>query len=313
MTTEQKQSIIVAAQGYMADNNLSARQLSSHSGVSEAYLSAMLNGRITYKSGDTETEISDKWFISLATSIGFTTKKSYWPFVETKEFVKIIDKLSEAKRDSSAAMVICDTGKGKTYAVDKFVVGHPEATIKVTVNNLMALHDVIAAVMERLKLPVKGSKAMRLANIIIALRDMKRRGLNPILIIDEAENMTQTMLAMMKGLYDGVKDYASLTLIGTPKLLSKLDALERRDADGIPQFRRRFKAGTTVVTPGSHPFKPFYDKLGIADKGLQRLLTSICNNYGELNNYLEPVLRAADQNGQPVTEDFFRLYHDMPN
>jgi hypothetical protein len=38
----------------------------------------------------------------------------------------------------------------------------------------------------------------------------------------------------------------------------------------------------------------------------------MCTNYGELHDYLEPVLREADETEQPVTEALFRTYHNLP-
>ena len=312
MTTEQKVSIVEAANSYLAEKEIPQRVLSINSGVNESYLNTMLNGGYTTKAGENTVEIGDKYFHMLAQAIGYSTKKEYWGFVETKEFVRIVDALQDAKKDGANGMIICETGNGKTFAVDKFVMAHPDGTIKLTVNSLTMIHDLIRMIMEKLKMPVNGSKAMRLANIIIALRDMKRKGGTPLLLIDEAENMNLKMLQMIKGLYDGVKDYAAIMLIGTPKLITMLDTLERRDADGIPQFRRRFKAGTRFITPGANRFAPFYKKFGIDDKGLMRLLDSICGNYGELNGYLEKALREADLAGTKLTEEFFRLVWDMP-
>ena len=312
MTTEQKVTIIEAAQFYLAEKQIPQRTLSINSGVNESYLSVMLAGGLVAKAGDKDVEISDKYFHMLAQAIGYSTKKEYWGFVETKEFVKIVDALQDAKKDGANGMIICETGSGKTYAVDRFLTAHPDGTIKLTVNNLTMIHDLIRMIMEKLKLPVTGSNAMRLANIIIALRELKRRGGTPLLLIDEAENMSLKMLQMIKGLYDGVKDYAAIMLVGTPKLIVMLDKLERKDADGIPQFRRRFKAGTRFINPGMNRFAPFYKKFGIEDKGLIRLLDSICGNYGELNNYLERAMREADIAGTTLTEEFFRLVWDMP-
>jgi hypothetical protein len=82
--------------------------------------------------------------------------------------------------------------------------------------------------------------------------------------------------------------------------------------NGAPQFYRRIKAGIKHI-PSDKNFKPFFEKMNVDDKGLRKLLNERCNNYGELHDYLEPVLKEADVKGQPVTESFFRLYHNMPN
>lgn len=58
-------------------------------------------------------------------------------------------------------------------------------------------------------------------------------------------------------------------------------------------------------------FTEFFDELGVEDEGLRDLLTSLCSNFGEMNDYLEPALREADKNGVALTEKRFRMMYGL--
>ena len=102
-------------------------------------------------------------------------------------------------------------------------------------------------------------------------------------------------------------------LIGTSQLLIKLTHTRKNSLDAIPQFYRRFKVGLKKLSMlEKHiDFKPFFDAF-VADKGLQKLLMQLCDNYGELHDYLVPALRQADDSGKPLDENLFRLIHNLP-
>jgi len=87
--------------------------------------------------------------------------------------------------------------------------------------------------------------------------------------------------------------------------------MKRKDRGGVPQFYRRIKASIRYINAIAD-FKPFYEKY-VEDKSLRRLLTTLCENYGELHDYLEPAMREADDQGQSLNESFFRIMYNMPN
>ena len=129
--------------------------------------------------------------------------------------------------------------------------------------------------------------------------------------VSEVHEVYLQVIQMLKGLYDGVINYASVVMIGTSQLTDALQKLSHSNKNGAPQFFRRIKAGIRVI-PAHKDFKPFFQKFKIDDKGLRDLLTRLCNNYGELHDYLEPALREADEAGQPLTEQFFRVMYNLP-
>lgn len=315
MTNEQKIEISAAATKYMQEKKLTAAAFSGVCGVSQSYLSNILNGTFTIgNDGDKVTEIADKYFAAIADAVGFAIKKNYWPHVNTREFVEIVSVLQKSKNEHLMTRLIIDTGAGKTYAINQFRKQNPLYTYVLTIHNLMKVSDLFADLIDQMKISSKGAMGYRRAQCLMKLRDVRRNGGTPIVIIDEGENMNTTMRGMIKGFVDGVMGYASIVLVGTHQLLDIMREAKAKDKQAGPQLERRFKAGTRIIkisATNAVRFKPFFDKLGIED-GLRKLLCELCENYGELHDYLVPALMEADARGVELTEQFFRLVNNMP-
>lgn len=316
MDLKSKDQIIAAAKRYMADKGLSQAAFARLCEVSPSYVSAMMNGVYEYKtSSDKVTPIADRYFIAMASRIGMSVMAAYWRTVETPQFVEMISTLEDAKERGVAKMIIGETGCGKTFATNKFIEANPVNTFKITVSNQHKIQEVtedIGRVMH-LDMPVRHRKAARMRIITDRLRELNAQVGHPQVIIDEAENLTHGMIGLCKGIYDAINEYASLILIGTPELIVKLDTMERYSYKypGIPQFRRRFKAGTVHLTPIDRT--KHYDAFlaDVPDTELRTLLRGLCDNYGELHDFLEPALRNADKDGVALTDKYFRIMYKI--
>lgn len=300
--------MIEKAQSYMVANGLSQNALAKLAGINSSYLSSMIEGNWTaHPAGNNKTTvISDKWFEQLAETIGYKIEKEFWPVVPTPQFRQIIAAMQDAKYSSQSRMIIGETGSGKTFTIQKFVRQNPQYTYVVTANALHTIKDLINELCSVLRVEEKRSKAANLKAIAEKLTNIRKNGGRPVIIFDEAENLKQAALAMLKSLYDAVGRNAGIVLIGTDQLVEKLDRLRRRNKEGMPQFHRRFKAGIRILPEVDRTYRVFLDER-IEDKGLRKLLATMCDNYGELNDYLEPALREADRQGKVLTEDLFRI------
>lgn len=311
LAAEIKNNIIAYAIQWMEANNINQADLARRTKINTGYLSNMLRGNYSIEVDGKDVEIADKWFSQLAEVIGYAIKKQYWGTVITPEFEMTIHELTVAKNNPSVITIINETGLGKTFAVDKFYKQNPLHTYKITVSALHKMHDIINEIAAAIGTPVRAQKLTTLLYIVLKFREIKMMGHQPLIIIDEAENLKLPTIQLLKAIYDQLVGYASIVLIGTTQLTEALERMRRNNKPGAPQFYRRIKAGIKII-PSSPDFKLFYEKLNITDKGLQKLLNGLCSNYGELHDYLEPALREADERDEPLTENLFRLMYNMP-
>ena len=312
LQTQDKTQIVLAAQAYAATHAMSQSDVATAAGISQAYLSKMWNMEYSSIVNNKEVPIGNKWFSSLAEFCGHSLQASYWGTVQTRQLLELIPLLIAAKDDAKVNVLISGTGLGKTYIVSQFMQKNPTHTYKITVSSVHKLPDILRELLHRLSIHTHGnSKASKLAAIIDKLKELHRNGHKPMIIIDEAENLELPVLKMLKGLYDGIIGLSSLVLIGTSQLIDNLDKLRHKNKAGMPQFYRRIKAGIRQINT-KVDFAPFYTKHAI-EKPLQKLLNGMCDNYGELADYLQPALKEAARIKQPLTENFFRLMYNLPN
>jgi DNA transposition AAA+ family ATPase len=238
-----------------------------------------------------------------------------WLNVETLQSKEILAELNDAKNNKAAKLIISDTGLGKTNTIKLFKKVHNAGTFVITVGDSYKLGDVLDALLEQLGITTYRTSITARNKMQLIVDKMKElsTSLNCVIIIDEAENLKPNILRMMKELYDHVIEYSSLVLIGTEQILETIHNRRRRNRTGVPQLWRRFKAGTRYVSSlkKDRDFAPFFKTYIPTETGLQKLLVQYAENYGELHDYLEPVLRFAAAKGQPVTEDLFRVIHKI--
>lgn len=309
MQPELKKEIIDAANQYITAKGITAEHLSKLSGVNTSYLSNMLRNVYEIQVGDKPTEINERWFKKLAKTIDFSLDNVRWEVVPTIQFQEIITALDNAKKQDTCGIIIAETGSGKTFAVDRFCLKNPVHTYRITVSSLHTLPAIMDDLLEVLGLNGQWRMKNKLELIGKHMRKLKDNGESPIIIIDESENLKIGAIRALKALYDMVTGHCSIMLIATPELDAKLERMRKNERDGVPQFCRRFKAGTRYITPVNRDFTLFFNRY-VPDAGLRKLLLSLSDNYGELKDWLFPVMRELD--GRPVTEEAFRLYHNMP-
>lgn len=243
------------------------------------------------------------------------TNYKSWQDVPTLQSKEILAELTDAKNNKAAKLIISDTGLGKTNTIKLFKQAHSAGTFVITVGDSYKLGDVLDALLEQLDINsyrVSTTVRAKMQLIVDKLKELSA-SLKCVIIIDEAENLKPNSLRMMKELYDHVIENCSLVLIGTEQILETIHNRRRRNRTGVPQLWRRFKAGTRYVSSlkKDRDFAPFF-KLYIPEEiGLQKLLIQYAENYGELHDYLEPVLRFAAAKDKPITEELFRIIHKI--
>jgi hypothetical protein len=317
MQTEQKQHVTASARAYMEEKGLTAVELSTMSKVNQTYMSQILNGIYVTTANDKEVEIKDQYFHRIAEAIGMPLRPVYWKTILTPQMSELLASLEHAKTNCMASTLICPTGMGKTWTIERFKERNPKHTYVFTVNSLVKVHDVINWLLEELRVPTKGmSKAKKLITIVTELRKIRREGGFPLIAFDEMENAPLPLVKFVKGLFDGMKHgdtrYGAIVQLGTDQLLTKMTRLKFSNTEAGPQYYRRFKAGIREISTRCD-FAQFFDAVNLKDRDLRKMLEHLCDNYGELNSYLEPALREAHERGEELNEDFFRRMYNMPN
>ncbi len=246
-----------------------------------------------------------------------TYKYQGWKNVQTQQSREILTELIETKADARASMIISNTGDGKTTAIRLFKQKEPNHTYIFTLGDSYSLRSLLDEMHKALgivgdyKYRHNDYRRHAMQRIAQRILEIAAEGESPILIFDEAEHARIPVLKAFKELYDHIIMHCGIVLIGTHQLIQQLE--KKSLGQSIPQLKRRFKAGTRFVTTfnKSKDMRPFFD-LYVKDLDLRDTLVNICDNYGELHDYLDPFLRHCDKKGIEPTDAAFRLYHKIP-
>jgi DNA transposition AAA+ family ATPase len=310
-----KDEIVAAGREYMQRHGMSQAAFARHCGISSSYMSNLLNGVYEYKAGlDKTVEIADRYFISIASAIGHDIDKTFWRVELTPQFVTAISALERAHLNCTARlggvkMIIGEIGCGKTTAIDQYCKANPTTTFKVTINDYDTIHDILDEIARQLDIELPFKKGARLRKIGSEFRTRALHGERNMLIVDEGENTKLAGIRMYKAIYDMIKGYAAFAIAGTPYLADMIDRLTLRGVNGVPQFKSRMKANMIVLPRIDRKYTDFMYK--VEDENLRKILVEICADYRELNDYLEPALLAADRDGVPLTDNYFRTMYGI--
>lgn len=242
-------------------------------------------------------------------------KYTGWKNFPTIQFREIIAELEDAKEEQKAIMIIAPTGSGKTNAINAFKAKNKDHTYVFTLGdsyNLPILLNEVLAVFGFNIHHWKNMKHIALRKISQHLTDLHNQGHRPVFILDEAENARIPMLKAVKELYDAIVGKCGIVLIGTDQLIGQLT--KKSHGQSIPQLRRRFKAGTRFIAPfnKAKDMNAFFNEFIPGNEDLKDLLIQICDNYGELHDYLHPFLVSCEKKKIAATVDNFRMYHKIP-
>jgi DNA transposition AAA+ family ATPase len=239
--------------------------------------------------------------------------------VATEQLTEALAHVEDLKKKCRAGMIIGFTGSSKTFTSTLIKNKYSKNTNDVfllTVSSTYNWDDVVDGILDLLNIVPQSngnrqvSKQQKLNLIVARFIDLKASGLQPILILDEAENLQVAMLKSIKTLYDALVKICAICLIGTDQLMVNILNKKHKNRVAIPQLWRRLKMGTITLNNINRgiEFPKFFDALKITDKALQDLCFKHCENYGELTDFLYPLIE--ESNGKPtaaLAKKYFKL------
>lgn len=285
---------------YLEDNSLSINAFARKSNINASFISQMLNRK---------GEIKDRWYKQVAEYINFSIVKHYWPLRNTSEFKEVIAAIKTARELQRNRTIIGETGCGKTTAAQQYCKKFPKHSYLVTITGKHTANAIYEDICGLLNLNKSGTSLKKERRITECLMGLRLKGENPVLIFDEAENMSEKTMQSIKSLYDALEGHCPIVLLGTSQLIEKLDVMTSRNKQGIPQFYSRFKAGLIQLDPIDRNYSDFVDN--IKDKNLIHLLNRLCTDYRELHDRVVYAIQDTEKRGVELTCEEFKLIYNI--
>jgi type II secretory pathway predicted ATPase ExeA len=213
----------------------SAANIARMAGLNDAYISLMRNGK---GGGTLKAEHWNK--VAAALNVRFDG----WNIVETQNF-KIVNTVLEDARANSLFMAVShNAGSGKSLACREFSAANASRSVHLyrvehgETNKI----DFLKSLAKSLGIDTRGQgymSANRLADAVISFFE-KRLDQAPLLIVDEADKLTDKALRFFISLYNAVEGRMGCVILGTENLEKKIRSGVAHNRNGFDEIDSRF-------------------------------------------------------------------------
>ncbi|MBQ7531858.1 MAG: ATP-binding protein [Paludibacteraceae bacterium] len=200
-------------------------------GVSAATISTVLNGKWE--------SIGDGMWNNIANQLGM--ERVRWNAVETVNYKMLTHLLADAQGNQLWLAVTGNAGTGKTFGCKQYVRHHAEVYM-VSCDPDWSKWDFFAALLSQAG---KNPSGMTLLQMKTTLVMRLMRSGSPLLILDEADKLSDSVLNSFITLYNDIQDVCGVVLIATEYLGKRFDRGVRYNKKGFNELWSR--VGRTCV------------------------------------------------------------------
>ena len=207
---EQKEKELIASRlrEYCTAQGGQNKAANTLKGVSAATISKILNG-------DWDTIAEGMWH-NVSKQIGSSAEG--WSLVSTSVYDELTELLECAQQDSQVMAIVGSAGCGKSATIRQYALTHDEVTA-IVCSEYQNRTSWLSAVMEAMGLDPRGlSVAEKIGQIV---RRLKRAD-KPLLILDEADKMSDQVLYFFVTLYNELEGHCGVVLCATQYLDKRL-------------------------------------------------------------------------------------------
>jgi type II secretory pathway predicted ATPase ExeA len=284
MTQAYKDKIVEEMNRQIAAGSSQAA-IARKSGLNDAYISMILTGK-----GGTTVKNEHWQKIASALNVRFDG----WNIVETQNFRIINTVLSDAKDNSLFMAVSHNAGSGKSLACREYTAANNGRMVflyRVEHGETNKI-DFLKSLAKALGIDTRGQGYMSANRLADAVIDFFERRLDqaPLLIVDEADKLTDKALRFFISLYNAVEGRMGCVILGTENLEKKIRSGVAHNRNGFDEIDSRF--GRRYITLTGVTIKECREICaanGIEDGELANKLFQECEPV--INNYNQKVLR----------------------
>lgn len=221
-----KEEIVAQLRSYVARKGSQKKAANSLDGVSSATINKMLNGT------DWES-ISEEMWRSVAQQT--RTKSEGWQLADTSVHREMTMLLSRAQEDALVAGVIGAAGSGKTETCREYADEHRNV-YHITCGEHWNRRTFVSKVLKSMGANVAGYTINDMMEEVV---DALSRADNPLLILDEADKLSDQVLYFFITLYNQLEGRCGIVLCGTQYLKARIIRGVRLGKKGFEEILSR--------------------------------------------------------------------------
>lgn len=220
LTKQDKDAIRDALSAYCDNYPTRNRAAESLNGVSAATVSMILNEKYM--------NISDDMFTKIANQIGYSFEK--WQLHESIAFKEITFALADAQMYKNVTWVVGDAGCGKTTAAIDYRKKHRNV-FYILCSEDMRKNDFVREIAKQVGAPTDGTNLRDTLEYALSMVAFLN---NPLLIFDEGDKLTDSVLYYFISIYNRLEGHAGIVFLST-------DYMKRRVENGIRYNKKGYK------------------------------------------------------------------------
>lgn len=221
-----KEEIVAQLRSYVERKGSQKKAANSLDGVSSATINKMLNGT------DWET-ISDEMWRSVAQQT--RTKSEGWQLADTSVHREMTMLLSRAQQDALVAGVVGAAGSGKTETCREYADEHRNV-YHITCGEHWNRRTFVSKVLKAMGSNVAGYTINDMMEEVV---DALSRADTPLLILDEADKLSDQVLYFFITLYNQLEGRCGIVLCGTQYLKARIIRGVRLGKKGFEEILSR--------------------------------------------------------------------------
>jgi len=225
MENLQKQKITDKLAAYCERYESRNRAANSLRNVSAATVTQMLNGKWE--------QIREEMWRNVAAQIGYSS--DVWNIAETRDFKLLTQILRYSQEKSKVSFIIGDAGSGKTETIQHFQAENKRVYV-LKCNDFWNRKTFLGELLQSMGVDAGGYTMYEMMGVIV--QHVKRQA-NPIIILDEADKLSDQLLYFFITLYNNLQDHCSIIMIATDYLKIRMERGVTRKKKGYPEIYSR--------------------------------------------------------------------------
>jgi len=217
-TNEQKEAIRQAAADYVARYSSQNKAANSLKGISNGTLSTILNRKWE--------NISEAMWTKLSVQV---CSAQGWKLCETVAFRSLMLYMEDAQTDANVIWVTGPAGIGKSTAARQYAESHRDVFVLMCSED-MTRADFVHELASVIGVNAQGLKVRETLQAIIKELQQKE---SPLLIFDEGDKLTDSVLYYFIGLYNALEDLCGMVFLST-------DYIQKRISRGVQSCKKGY-------------------------------------------------------------------------
>ncbi|MCO5230173.1 MAG: ATP-binding protein [Chitinophagales bacterium] len=209
MTNTEKQQITEQLRQYLNryDGSIE-RAANSLKGISKSYVRLIVDGN--YEG------ISDEKLRTVAVQVGYRSQE--WNLVSTRDYKRISLLLADAQMNAGVFAMTGNAGSGKTVAINQYASENAQVYVlqcNEYWNRKYFLKELLQAM-------GRDHAGLSVSEMMLKIVEELKRLSNPLIIMDEADKLTDKVLYFFITLYNQLEDHCGIVMAATDHLDKRL-------------------------------------------------------------------------------------------